>query len=235
MAGHSKWENIKRRKAKVDAVKGKSFSKLSRDISIAARLGGNPDENPRLRLAISKARAGNMPMSNIEKAIQKASSEKNNEMNFIFEIYGKGGVGIIVDATSDNKHAVVSDINTVLKRHNANMAIPGAVKHLFEKKFILIINKILTEEDAMNLALSVGCDDFYVTDNSTVMIFDEYPSKEILDNLYGQNVSFDIEEAFHPKNLIECNNSDKDINSIIINSISDIDCVADIFHNMKED
>ncbi len=163
MAGHSKWAQIKRKKAVADAKKGKLFTKLIREITIAARQGGgNPDGNPSLRLAIDQARAANMPMENIERAIKKATGDLKSSQyeKIIYEGYGPGGVAILIEAVTDNKNRTVSELRHLFSRHGGRLAESGSVNWMFQRKGIITIEKSkINEDDLIMLALDAGADD----------------------------------------------------------------------------
>lgn len=163
MAGHSKWAQIKRKKAVADAKKGKIFTKLIREITIAARQGGgNPEGNPRLRLAIEQARAANMPMENIERAIKKATGELEGSQyeEIIYEGYGPGGVAILIEAVTDNKNRTVSELRHLFSRHGGRLAESGSVNWMFQRKGIITIEKSkINEDDLIMLVLDAGADD----------------------------------------------------------------------------
>lgn len=169
MSGHSKWSTIKRKKAKVDAQRGKIFTKLIKEISIAARLGGgDPDANPRLRTAISGARAANMPAKNIENAIKKGTGELpgvNYEENS-YEGYGPGGVAILVEVTTDNKNRTTAEVRHLLSKHGGNLGESGCVSWLFDKKGLLSVSsEQVTEDQLMEIALEAGAEDVRKTDD----------------------------------------------------------------------
>jgi YebC/PmpR family DNA-binding regulatory protein len=161
MSGHSKWSQIKHKKAITDAKKGKLFSKLSNLISVVARQkGGDPDTNPQLRLTIEKARAFNMPNENIERAIKKGLGElegvKMEELTI--EAYGPGGTALIIEALTDNKNRTVSEIKYLMGQHGGKMAQAGSVLWLFERKGAIVINSATTNINKENLELaSIDC------------------------------------------------------------------------------
>ena len=163
MAGHSKWAGIKHKKAIVDAQKGKAFSKVAREITIAAKIGGgSPEANPRLRFAISKARDVNMPKDKVETAIKKGTGAlpglTYEEM--IIEGYGSGGVAILVEAVTDNRNRTSAELRNIFSSHNGNLAGAGSVSWQFQKKgAILVSAKLVEEERLMNLALEGGAED----------------------------------------------------------------------------
>jgi YebC/PmpR family DNA-binding regulatory protein len=163
MSGHSKWATIKHKKAATDAKRGRIFTKLIREISIAARVGGgDPDTNPRLRTAIAAAKNDNMPNENIERAVARGTGqlegEQYEEVNF--EGYGPGGVGMIVQVVTTNRNRVVSEIRHLMSKHGGNMAETGAVGWMFHRKGDIVVPKEQADEDKMlSIVLDVGAED----------------------------------------------------------------------------
>jgi len=164
MAGHSKWANIKHKKGREDAKRGKIFSKLAKEIAVAARMGGgDPDMNPRLRLAVDKARGQNMPKDNIQRAIAKGTGEGGgaNYEQFFYEGYGPGGVAVYLEVLTDNKNRVVAEIRHAFSKNNGNLGETGCVGWLFESKgFFMIPLEAADEDTLMNVALEAGAEDF---------------------------------------------------------------------------
>lgn len=164
MSGHSKWATTKRRKAAVDAKRGKIFTKIAREIVTAARQGGgDPDMNPTLRLAIEHARAANMPSDNIKKAIQKGTGEGSGVSyeNAIYEGYGPGGTAILLEALTDNKNRTTSELRYIMSRNGSTMADAGSVAWMFEKRgYILIDKNVIDEDTIMSIALEAEAEDF---------------------------------------------------------------------------
>jgi len=163
MSGHSKWSSIKHKKGATDAKRGKIFTKLIKEITVAARLGGSdPDGNPRLRAAIAAAKAENMPKENIERGIKKGTGELEGvsyeEANY--EGYGPGGVAVLVDCLTDNKNRTVADVKHLFERHGGNLGEPGCVAWMFEKKGLIVFEKEkIDEEQLLDLALEAGAED----------------------------------------------------------------------------
>lgn len=168
MSGHSKWATTKHKKAAADAVKGRLFTKVTKEITVAAKEGGSdPDMNPRLRLALSKAKEVNMPKDNIEKAIKKGTGELPGVVyeTIHYEVYGPGGVAIMVEALTDNKNRASAEVKNILSRKGGNMAGPGAVSRFFHKKGLIIIEKSKIEEDKlMDIVLNAGAEDMKTED-----------------------------------------------------------------------
>ncbi|HWG21702.1 MAG TPA: YebC/PmpR family DNA-binding transcriptional regulator [Terracidiphilus sp.] len=163
MSGHSKWATIKHKKGALDAKRGKIFTRLIREITIAAKQGGgDPDGNPRLRSAILAAKAENMPQENIKRAIQRGTGELEgvNYEEITFEGYGPGGVAIIVETLTDNRNRTVSEIRHTFSKHGGNLGSTGSVLHMFSKKGVIAVDKSgATEEQLMDIVLEAGGDD----------------------------------------------------------------------------
>ena len=161
MAGHSKWANIKHRKARQDASRGKVWTKVIREITVAAKGGPDPDDNPRLSLALDKANAANMPKDNIKRAIEKGSGtgETGALEEIIFEGYGPGGVAILVETMTDNRNRTVSDVRHAFSKFGGNLGTDGSVSYLFNKIGIIHISKVTSEEELMDIVLESGADD----------------------------------------------------------------------------
>lgn len=163
MSGHSKWANIKHRKGRQDAARGKLFTKLIREITVATREGGGDDEaNPRLRAAVLNAKSVNMPAANIERAIKKGTGELEGESyeSAIYEGYGPGGVALFVETLTDNRNRTVSEVRHLFAKHNGNMAESGAVGWIFDQKGVISVPKETTDEETlMTIALEAGADD----------------------------------------------------------------------------
>ena len=168
MSGHSKWSTIKHKKGATDAKRGKIFTKLIKEITIAARMGGGDvDANPRLRTAVAGAKAQNMPQDNIQRAIKKGSGELEgvNYEEITYEGYGPGGAAILIEAMTDNKNRTVGEVRTILGKNGGNMGESGCVAYLFEKKGLMVVPGDAMDEDAlMELVLEAGADDLQNVD-----------------------------------------------------------------------
>jgi len=170
MSGHSKWSTIKRKKEKVDAQRGKIFARLSREITVATRTGGSdPEANSRLRLAISKAKEANIPLENIQRAIQKGSGEIAGKQyeEIIYEGYGPGGAAIMCEAVTDNRNRMAGEIRFLFSRHGGSLGETGCVSWLFDKRGLLVVPKYKVKEDELLLlALEAGAEDVKVTEDT---------------------------------------------------------------------
>ncbi len=175
MSGHSKWANVKHRKARADAERGRMFTKVSREILVAAKQGGpDPEANFRLRMAMDKARSVNMPSDNIMRIIKRASGESASESyeELTYEGYGPGGVAVMVEVMTDNKNRTASDVRYVFSKHGGNLGESGCVAWMFRKKGLVVVDlkdQPMTEDDLMALAVEAGAED-YKSDGDTVEI-----------------------------------------------------------------
>src|SRR6266478_3117626 len=160
MAGHSRWAKVKHFKGGIDAKRGRIFSKLAKEVSIAAKLaGGDPDMNPRLRMALLKCRAANMPMENIERAIKRGtgSGDTASYEDLTYEIYGPHGVAMLVELSTDNRNRTAAEIRSVVTKNGGSIATPGSVSRLFHRKGQIIIPRDSADEDqVMEVALEAG-------------------------------------------------------------------------------
>ena len=169
MSGHSKWATIKHKKAATDAKRGQLFSKLIKEVTVAARSGGKPEMNPRLRVAIERAKEASMPAENIERAIKKGTGELEgvNYEDIMLEGYGPGGVAFLVEGVSDNKNRTTSEVRTIFTKKNGNMAGAGSVAWMFEKKGYIVVKKsAIDEEKLMNVVLEAGAEDMEAEDEN---------------------------------------------------------------------
>ena len=170
MAGHSKWSKVKRFKGAIDAKRGKIFSKLSKEITIAAKIGGgDPNANPRLRGAIQAAREQSMPNDNIERAIKRGTGEGVDAQNFeeiVYEGYAPGGVAVIVEAATDNKNRTAAEIRSIFTKNNGNLGSSGSVSYMFHRKGQITVPRSSIDEDRLfELALEAGAEELTTTEN----------------------------------------------------------------------
>lgn len=193
MAGHSKWANIKHRKGAVDKKRGHMFHRLGKEIMVAAKLGGSDiTTNNRLRIAVARARAGNMPRDTIERAVKRGAGELEGQ-NFEeirYEIFAPGGVGIIVEALTDKKSRTTPEIKSLINKHGANLAEPGAVSHLFQRKGEIIIDKnSIAEDQLMEIVLDSGADDMKSEDDYYEVLTSPENFGSVLDTLSGKEIT----------------------------------------------
>ena len=225
MSGHSKWSTIKRKKGAADAKRGAIFTRLSKDITLAARdSGGNPDMNPSLRLAIKKAKAANMPVANIERAIKKGTGDLPGIKydDIIYECYGPNGVAIILECLTDNKKRTVSEIKNILTKSGGNLGESGCVNWMFEKKGTITLSKNDVKED---MIFDLDIEDFSIEENQYILTIEPEKFGSISNILEQKNINIDGEVGLVPKNIVEVNSEDS---SKILNLIEQLDSHDDI-------
>jgi len=237
MAGHSKWANIKHRKGKADAKKGKIFSRSAKEIISAVKVGGpDPKGNPRLKLAIQKAKESNVPNDIIDRNIKKASCEDQADYTeMTYELYGHGGVGIIAEVMTDNKNRISSDMRIATNKRGGVVATPGAVAFNFDKKGIIQLNKSKgTEDELFMLATEAGAEEFEATDDMFIVTtapVDLYAVKEFL-----KDKGFAAEESsmeMIPKVTVDCDEETAKANLALIDWLEELDDVDAVYHNMN--
>lgn len=208
MSGHSKWSTIKRKKGAEDARRGKVFTRIAREIMMAAREGGpDPESNSALRLAIDKAKDSNMPKDNIERAIKKGTGELEGTVyeEITYEGYGPGGIAILVDCMTDNKNRTVGEVRPAFSKNGGNLGESGCVSYMFDKKGVLVVDKkTIDEEKLMELALEAGADD--VVEEDTEFQVTTAPEKfaAVREQLEAQGVVFlEATLSMVPQNVVE--------------------------------
>lgn len=197
MSGHSKWHSIRHKKAAVDAKRGKIFTRIIREITIAARLGGgDPESNPRLRTAIAAAKDVNMPMKNIENAIKRGTGEIEGATyeEVVYEGYGPGGVAIMVDATTDNRNRTTAEIRHLFSKYNGSLGAVGCVSYLFSKKGVITIPKEgVVEDKLLEAALEAGAEDVKTEDESYQVYTEQGHLQQVRELL--EKAGFRVERA----------------------------------------
>lgn len=237
MAGHSKWANIKHRKERADAKKGKLFSRATKEIISAVKMGGpDPKSNPRLRMAIQKAKEVNLPNDNIERNIKKASSDEQADYTAItYELYGHGGVGLIVDILTDNKNRIASDIRIATNKQGGTIANPGSVAFNFDRKGIIHVSKEnINEEDLFLVVTDAGAQDFEAADDFFVVITDPADLavvKEAITSHGSKCLQAELEMV--PKVWVEVDEETAKANIGLIDWLDNLDDVDAVYHNMK--
>ena len=208
MSGHSKWANIKHKKGAADARRGKIFTRLIKEITVAARMGGgDPDGNPRLRSAIATARAENMPKDNIIRGIKKGTGELEGEVydEILYEGYGPGGTAVLVECMTDNRNRTVAEIRHFFAKSNGNLGESGCVAYMFDKKGMIYVDKTTTsEEELMDLAIEAGADDVEEEDDQFQVVTAPEDFDDVREGLEKAGVT--IAEAsltMVPQNTIE--------------------------------
>jgi YebC/PmpR family DNA-binding regulatory protein len=239
MAGHSHWASIKRKKEVVDAKKGKIFSKLARNITVAAREGGgNPDLNIKLQYAIEKAREANMPKDNIERAIQKgvgAAEGGEGLYEYLYEGYGPNGVAIMVEAVTDNRNRTTSEIRKIFERFGGSLGASGCVSWLFEKRGMFIVDKKEIEEDGlMMLALEAGAEDVLSVEQVYQVTCLPSDFERIKKTFKEQNIHFDSAElTWTPKTSIDVDEATGKRVVELMEALEEHDDVQDVYANFN--
>jgi len=236
MAGHSKWANIKYKKARADAKKGKLFSRIAKEIISAVKVGGSdPKSNARLRLVLQKAKAANVPNDIIDRNIKKATSaDQTDYIEMTYELYGHGGVGIIVDIMTDNKSRIASEIRIATNKRGGTIASPGSVVFNFDRKGVIQISKEhAIEEELFTAATEGGAEDFDRTNGTYVITTDPtelFQVKEAINKLGFEcdEVSFEM----IPKNSIECDVEIAKANLGLTEWLENLEDVDAVYHNM---
>lgn len=208
MSGHSKWHSIKHKKAATDARRGKAFTKLIKEITVAARTGGgDPEGNARLRKAITDAKAVNMPADNIKRAIMKGTGELEGSSieEIVYEGYGPGGVALMVEVMTDNRNRTVSEIRHLFDKYGGNLGENGCVAWMFTKRgYILIPSGKADEEAAMNAAIEAGADDFSVQDDAYEILTTPEAFEEVVSGLRDKGLEPDTAEvSMVPQNYVK--------------------------------
>ncbi len=208
MSGHSKWSTIKHKKSAQDAKRGKIFTRLTKEIMVAARLGGgDPSANPRLRAAIQAAKAENMPKDRIERAIKKGTGEIEGEKyeEIQYEGYGPGGVAVLIESMTDNRQRTVADLRHLFSKHGGNLGEPGSVAWMFEKKGLILIEKsAVDEETLMTVALEAGADDLEEEDDLWEVHTDPSSFETVKEALEKEGIALQSAKVtMVPKNVVK--------------------------------
>ncbi len=238
MSGHSKWSQIKHKKASTDAKRGKIFTKIAKEIAVSTRTGGgDPDGNPRLRTAIEKAKEVNMPSDNIKKAIMKGTGELPGATyeEVTYEGYGPGGVALLIEALTDNKNRTVSEIRHILSKNGGSMGEAGCVSWMFEKKGYILVEKSKVDEDTlMSIVLDAGAEDMKndpKEDNYEIIISPENINA-VKEAIEKQNIPAALSEiTMLPKSYIPIEGSTADQMVRLIDSLEDNDDVQNVYAN----
>ncbi len=244
MSGHSKWNNIKNKKGKEDAKRAKVFTKMGREIMVAAREGGgDPEYNAALNAAIEKAKAANMPNDNIDRAIKRGTGamEGGNFEDIVYEGYGPGGVAVYVTCLTDNRNRTAADVRHAFDKYGGNLGQTGSVSYMFDRKGIIGIEKNdkIDEETIMMEAIDFGAEDFIVDDFGYEIQTEPNVFNEVRDSLQKAGYEFAMAElSFIPQNTVELTD-EKDIKNMLkmIDILEESDDVQEVYHSweMPED
>jgi len=238
MAGHSKWANIKHKKGRADAKKAKLFSRIAKEIISAVKQGGSdPKANSKLRLALQKARDANVSSEVIARNIKKASHHDQKDFSAItYEVYGHGGVGIIVDAMTDNKNRTVSDMRIATNKKGGTVASPGSVAYNFEQKGVIQIGKDQADEETLfTQATQVGAEDFADLDDTYIIITKPDELDAVKKHIEVQGIACrEVSLEMVPRVWIECSEQEREANLELIEFLESLDDIDAVFHNMSE-
>lgn len=239
MSGHSKWSNIKHRKAKGDAVRGKIFTKIGREIAVAVKGGGSdPATNSRLADVIAKARANNMPNDNISRSIKKASGELGN-INYeaiIYEGYGAGGAAVIVEALTENKNRTAGEVRCAFDKFGGSMGTTNCVSYLFERKGVIVAerNAKMSEDEIFEAAISAGAEDVQIEEDIFEVFTATTALGEVKNLLEKQNIRIEnFSGEWIPSTTIKLSGDNLDKFIKMIDMLEDSDDVQEVFHNVE--
>lgn len=237
MSGHSKWATIHRKKGELDAQRGKVFQKIAKEIYIAARgTNGDPDSNPSLRAVLEKARANNMPRDNIQRAIDKATGngDQENYESIRYEGYGSGGAAIMIDCLTDNRNRTAMLVRSTLTKKGGNLGTDGSVSYLFDRKGVIVIDKSIDMDTIMMAALDNGAEDIVEEDENYIIYTNSDDLLKVKDALseIGVKEFSTCEVTFVPKNPIELDEENTDKVMELVSMLEDIDDVQAVYHNL---
>ncbi len=238
MSGHSKWSTIKRKKGAIDSERSKVFQKLAKELMVAAKSGDpNPENNPSLRMVVEKAKAENMPKANIESAINKAKNQGvgENYEQIRYEGYGPGGIAIMIDCLTDNKNRTAGFVRSTLTKRGGNLGTDGSVSYLFERKGIIVLDKVYEEDKLMEDILDLNILDFIVDEDSFIIYTEPNNFIEVKDSLEekGYNSFLVSEVTFIPNNYISLDEEMTEKVNNLIDTLNDLDDVQSVYHNLE--
>jgi YebC/PmpR family DNA-binding regulatory protein len=239
MSGHSKWATIKHKKGALDAKRGKIFTRLIREITMAAKSGGDPEKNPRLRKAIADAKAENMPADNIKRAVQRGTGELPGATyeEFSLEGYGPGGVAVLVDLSTDNRNRTVSEIRHAFSKNGGNLGEAGSVAWMFHKKGDIIVPKTLAkEDDLLNIVLEAGGEDLKDDGENWEILTDPHAFEPVLEALKKSNIAPTTSEiGMIPQNYIKLEGQQATTMIRLVEALEEHDDVQHVWSNFDVD
>ena len=240
MSGHSKWNNIKRKKEKTDSQRAKIFTKMGREITVAVREGGaDPASNGKLRDVIAKAKANNVPSDNIERIIKKASgADKTEYETILYEGYGPGGVALIVEALTDNRNRTAADVRHHFDKYGGNLGTSGCVSFSFDQKGVILIDmEELDEDKVLEDALDAGAEDIEFTEGTAEITTDPTGLRGVRETLEGKGYSFERAEVdYVPQNYVTLEGGDKLAQMAkLLENLEDCDDVQNVWHNLENE
>ena len=242
MSGHSKWNNIKNKKEKSDAQRGKIFTKLGREILVAVKEGGpDPAGNSKLRDVIAKCKANNMPNDNIERSIKKAAGDGNaaNYEEITYEGYGPNGVAVMIETMTDNRNRTAGDVRHILDKFGGNLGTNGSVSWMFDKKGVIIIEKSSTkisEDDLMLEIIEAGAENFEVDEEFYEITTTPEDFSAVREYLEGKGIVYlEAEVKMVPQNYMSLDGEGAKKMGLIVEKLEDLDDVQEIWHNWDEE
>ena len=235
MSGHNKWSTIKHKKGAADAKRGKVFTKIIKEISVAAKLGGaDAAANPRLRTAIDKAKAENMPKDNIDRAIKKGVGglEGVNYEEIVYEGYGPGGAAVLVEVMTDNRNRTVSEVRSIFSKANGNMGEAGCVSWMFSQKGLIVFEKNLDFEQLFEAAIEVGADDVSEEDEQFEVVTDPANFIEVREALVARGFAFQSAEiTMIPQTMVALEGKQAESMLRLMDKLEDNDDVQNVYSN----
>lgn len=241
MSGHSKWHNIQAKKGKMDAQRGKIFTKLGRELLIAVKEGGpEPSTNAKLRDVIAKCKANNMPNDTIDRSIKKASGDNDNVKyeEIVYEGYGPNGVAIIINASTDNKNRTAAEVRHIFDKSGGNLGTTGCVSYLFNRKGILVIDKQETdksEDDLMLLAIDNGAEDFESQEECYQITTEPEDFSSVREALEKEGLTFiEAEVQMIPTTYVALDEKASARMETLVEKLEDLDDVLEVYHNWEE-
>lgn len=241
MSGHSKWSTIKRKKAKVDAARGRIFTQLAKEIIMAAKHGGgDPEKNLRLKNAVIKAKEANLPNDNIQRAIMKGTGElgSGNFEEIIYEGYGPGGVAVMIEIMTDNRNRIAGEIRHLFSRNGGNLGESGCVSWMFEKKGLIVVEKetSVLEDDLLLAALEAGAEDVKVEEDVFEILTDPDSLESVKEDLESRGIkAVDYQISMIPKTTVKIDGVQAEQMLKLLDTMEEIDDVQEIYTNFEMD
>ena len=237
MSGHSKWHNIQAKKGKADAARGRIFTKLGREIAVAAKGNPNPETNSKLADVIAKAKANNMPNDNIQRCIKKAAGELGNATyeTLVYEGYGPGGSALIINTLTDNKNRTAGDVRSTLSKCGGELGNSGCVSYMFTNRGLLVVERTvdLDEDTITEYAIDAGADDVTVLDDVYEVYTDPAAFSAVRKYLEGKNVEFlEADVRMIPQNKVTLNAENTEKFVKLLDKLEELDDVQDVYHNV---
>ncbi len=236
MSGHSKWHNIQAKKGKADAARGKLFTKIGRELAVAAKGNPNPSTNSKLADVIAKAKAANMPNDNIERSIKKAAGELGDKefKELTYEGYGVGGAAVIITTLTDNNNRTASDVRAIMSKHGGSLGTTGSVSYMFETKGVIVVDKTMSEDEITELAIEAGADDVVTQDDAFEIYTTPAAFSEARKYLEEKGLEFlQAEISMIPQNRIVLPEEKLETFRKMLERLEENDDVQDVYHNVE--